>query len=193
MAFPLIAEFNINFTQVSLLTGYNLCAVGAVGVFVSALARKFGKRPPMLGSMALALAGTIWGGAAQSYGSLVGARIIQGFGIAMFESVAFAIIGDLYHVHQRGSRMALYILAQSGVAHLPSLVAGKISVDLGWRWVFWLLAIFLGIGLLLTVFFGWESAFNRNAVYDIDTSSQNVGTLLLKHALATDKNDRISK
>jgi MFS family permease len=146
MAIPLITEFHIDFSQVSLLPGYHLCAVGAVGVVVSACAQKYGRRPTLLWSISCAFAGTVLGGLAESYGSLIGARIVQGLGVAMFESVTFSLIGDLYHVHQRGTRMTPYIVSQSGIAQLPTTVAGKITSDLGWRWVFYLLEIFIGIG-----------------------------------------------
>lgn len=76
MALILIEDLGISFTQVSLLTGYSLCATGAVGIFISALARKYGKRPCLVFSTTCAFAGTLWGGAANSYGSLLGARIV---------------------------------------------------------------------------------------------------------------------
>ncbi|EXJ80945.1 hypothetical protein A1O3_07233 [Capronia epimyces CBS 606.96] len=174
VALILIQDFGISFTQVSLLTGYSLCATGAAGIFISALARKYGKRPCLLFSATCAFAGTLWGGAANSYGSLLGARVIQGLGVAMFESVMFSVVGDLYYVHERGSRMAIYVTSNSGIANLPAMLAGKITTDLGWRWIFWLLAIFLGIAWLGVVVFGWETAYNRNAIYNIDTSSQEV-------------------
>lgn len=174
MAIPIITEFRINFTDFSLLTGYQLCAAGASGIFISALARKYGKRSTSLFSISAVLAGCIWAGRANSYGSLVGARVVQGFGLAFYESITFAIVGDLYHVHERGSRMALYVMAQSGIANLPSAIAGKITMDLGWRWVFYLLSVFVGIGWLLSVLFGWETAFNRRAIYNLDINSQDV-------------------
>jgi MFS family permease len=174
MAVILIEEFKIDYTKVSLLTGYSLCATGAVGIFISALARKYGKRPCILFSVSAAFAGTLWGGYAKSYGSLLGARIVQGLSVAMFESVMFSVIGDLYFVHERGSRMAIYVTSNSGVANLPAMLAGKITTDLGWRWVFWLLAIFLGIAWMLVVGFGWETDYNRNEIYNTDISSQDV-------------------
>lgn len=95
MAIALIMEWGISFTEVSLLTGYLLCATGASGVVIAACSRKFGKRPTLLWSISFAFAGSIWGGLAQSYQSFVGARVLQGLGIAMFESVTYTIIGDL--------------------------------------------------------------------------------------------------
>jgi MFS family permease len=176
MAVILLQEFNVDFTKISLLTGYSLCATGAVGILISALARKYGKRPCLLFSIACAFAGTVWGGFATSYDSLLGARIVQGLSVAMFESVMFSVIGDLYYVHERGSRLAIYITCNSGISNLPAMLAGKITTELGWRWVFWLLAIFIGIAFVGVVTVGWETAYIRNDVYNIDTSSQNVSS-----------------
>ncbi|KAH3145986.1 hypothetical protein LV164_006138 [Aspergillus fumigatus] len=64
--------------------------------------------------------GTIWGGAATSYNSLLGARIVQGF-------VMFAVIGDIYYVHERGTRVAALTIAISGIANLPALLSGLIN------------------------------------------------------------------
>ena len=177
MALPLIEEFHINFTQVSLLLGYNLVAVGAVGIVVSACACKYGKRPTLLASISCVLAGTIWASRAGSYGSLVGARVFQGLGLAMFESVTYTVISDLYCVHQRGSRMAFYIVCQSGLANLPGLVAGKVCTTLGWRWAFYFVVILLVIAWCLCIGFGWETVFARDHLNDLDTSSENVSFL----------------
>jgi MFS family permease len=174
MALPLITEFGISFTEFALLTGYQLAAVGAVGIFISALSRKYGKRPAGIFSMTTVLAGSIWGGRANSFGALVGARVVQGLGVAMYESVTYAIIGDLYFVHERGGRMAVYVMAQSGLGNLPGTIAGKITMDLGWRWVFYLLSLFVGLAWLSHIFFGFETAFNRSAIYNLDTNSTDV-------------------
>jgi MFS family permease len=176
---PLIMEFRVGFTQVTLLSGYQLATVASVSIFVSALSRKFGNRPAFLVSLSLLLAGSIWCGESTSYNSMLGGRIIQGLGTATFESITFAIIGDLYFVHQRGSRMAIYVISQTGLVLMPSMIAGKVAEDLSWRWTFRLLSIFIGIGFLGVILFGWETAFNRNAVYNIDTSSHDVRLFLL--------------
>ena len=70
--------------------------------------------------------------------------------------------------------MTCYILAQSGLATFPVTIAGKITMDLGWRWVFYLLSIFMGLGWSLSILFGWETVYNRTAVYNLDTSSRDV-------------------
>jgi MFS family permease len=92
----------------------------------------------------------------------------------MFESIIFSIVGDLYFVHERGVRVAVTTACIAGIANLPPVLAGKIATELGWRWAFWLLSIFIGIFLILCFFFGWETAFKRSAIYNIDLTSQDV-------------------
>lgn len=70
--------------------------------------------------------------------------------------------------------MTYYILAQSSVANLPVTIAGKITMDLGWRWVFYLLSIFMGLAWVLSILSGWETVFNRTAMYNLDTSTRDV-------------------
>lgn len=124
--------------------------------------------------MISALVGSIWAAAATSSGSFIGARVFQGMSMAFFESVMFSVIGDMYFVHERGTRTAVYITMFSGISNLPMLVAGKIEESLGWRWIFWLLAIFVGVSTLLCFGFAWETSYNREAIYDVDNSSQDV-------------------
>lgn len=164
----------MTFGSVTLLSGYQLAMVGAIGPLVAAASHKYGKRLWFLTSAVFLFAGTIWCAMATSYDSMVGGRLVQGVGTAIYESVTFTLIGDLYFVHQRGSRMAIYIVAQVALVLLPSLLTGVVSVHLGWRWCFWLLVIFLGIGTIFLALFGWETAYNRNQIYDLDVASRDV-------------------
>lgn len=115
-----------------------------------------------------------WVAAATSYESMLGGRIIQGIGSTFFEGPAYGVIGDLYFVHQRGSRMALFNTAQSGILLLPSLIAGVVAKNLGWRWVFWIMVVVVGMATASSVLIGWETMFDRNALYNIDASSIDV-------------------
>ncbi|OQV07300.1 hypothetical protein CLAIMM_11755 [Cladophialophora immunda] len=168
---PLMMEFKVSFTDVSLLSGYNLCATGAIGIFMACLCRKWGKRPGFLLSMTFAFGGSLWAACAHSYGSLLGARVMQGLSMSFFESIVFSVIGDLYFVHERGKRMAVYICSLSAITNIPVLVAGTVQEVLGWRWIFWIYSLFLGVLWLLSIFFGWETAFNRDVIYEVDVSS----------------------
>jgi MFS family permease len=63
---------------------------------VSATARVYGKRHSYVFGSLLLVAGSIWGAAAKDYHSLLGARIMQGFGTGPFEMLVPSSIGDMY-------------------------------------------------------------------------------------------------
>ena len=89
-----------DFTQLALATGYHLCGVGVAGFLFVASARVWGKRHLYLLGTILIIVSSAWGGASgHSYKSLLWARIIQGVGLAPFEALVNASVGDLYFVH----------------------------------------------------------------------------------------------
>lgn len=77
----IMEDFNVDNAQVALLTGYHLLACGCAGLIVVPLTRMFGKRALCLISSLITFAGAMWAIFANSYGSLLGARVLQGFGL----------------------------------------------------------------------------------------------------------------
>jgi predicted MFS family arabinose efflux permease len=78
-ALVLIAlDFGKDISDITVISGYMLLVTGGVGPFVSAAARKWGKRPMLLLAAVFGLLGTVIGSAAYSYDGLMAGRIIQG-------------------------------------------------------------------------------------------------------------------
>ena len=154
--------FNRDFTQMALLTGYHLLGVGVAGLIFVASARVWGKRHLYLLGTILIIISSAWGGhSGTNYKSLLWARVIQGVGLAPFEALVNASVGDLYHVHQRGKRMALSNLALFGGAFFTPVIVGKMTHSIGWQWTFWLIAIFAGVCLPFIFFFCPETTYPR--------------------------------
>ncbi|MCJ1431684.1 hypothetical protein MMC27_001039 [Xylographa pallens] len=154
--------FERDFTQMALLTGYHLLGVGVAGFFFVASARVWGKRHLFLLGTVLIIISSAWGGASgHSYKSLLWARVVQGVGLAPFEALVNATVGDLYFVHERGKRMALTNMALFGGAFFTPILVGKITHTLGWQWSFYFIAIFTGVLLPFVFFFVPETAFRR--------------------------------
>lgn len=72
------------YADVAGLTGYHLLAVGLGGFVWVSTARVWGKRHVYMCGILLVIAGSAWAGSVQNgkagYGSLLGARILQGIG-----------------------------------------------------------------------------------------------------------------
>jgi len=153
----------------ALLTGYHLLGVGLSGFLFVATARIWGKRHLYLLGTILIIVSSAWGGAAgDNYQSLLGARVVQGIGLAPFEALVNASVGDLFFVHERGTRMALSNMALFGGAFFTPILVGKITFTLGWAWSFYLIAIFAGALLPLIFFFVPETTFARPEMVDTD-------------------------
>lgn len=160
------------FTDIALLTGYHLLGVGIAGFFFVASARLWGKRHLYLLGTVIIILSSIWGGASNhNYKSLMAARFFQGVGLAPFEALVNASIGDLYFVHERGLRMGLSNLCLFGGAFGTPIIIGKLTSSIGWQWSFYLLAIFTTVMLPLVVFCVPETAFVRENRFNTDMAS----------------------
>ena len=156
----------------ALLTGYHLLGVGIAGFFFVPSSRVWGKRHAFLiGSVFLCVA-SAWGGAStHNYTSLLWSRIFQGVGLAPYEALVNAAVGDLYFVHERGKRMAVTNFAVFGSAFMTPVIVGKMTDSIGWWWCFYFVAIFTGAMLPILFFFVPEVAYRRSAHLETDVST----------------------
>lgn len=162
-------EFQRNFTDMALLTGYHLLGVGVAGFLFVPSARIWGKRHAFLLGTFILIVSSAWGGASgHNYASLLWARIFQGVGLAPFEALVNACVGDLYFVHERGKRMALSNLALFGGAFFTPVIVGVMTDRIGWRWTFYFVAIFSGALFPALVFFCPETAYRRDERLNLD-------------------------
>lgn len=150
-------------TTVVLVSGYNLLAAGLIGPFVAAFATKFGKRPVFLFSTAICIIGTAIGEARIDYNHLLAARIVQGFATSAFESLIVSSVGDLYFVHERGTRVAFINFILNACSGLASIICGQVFAGLGWLWLFHLFQIFLVVQFIAMFLFCPETTYIRGA------------------------------
>jgi len=86
------------------------------------------------------------------------------------EALVNASVGDLYFVHERGSRMALATLCLFGGAFLTPVIVGKMTSTLGWPWTHYFVAIFAAVMLPLIIFLVPETAYRRDSKLETDTN-----------------------
>jgi len=143
---------------------FTLCA-GCMMPFESCIAIKYGRRPVFLLSAAVLFICSIWTAVSQGLTSFLVSRVFQGFGAGAFQYLVPTTIGDIYFVHQRGVRVAIWNFAVVGGVNIAHIVNGFIiqSPHLGWRWTYWIIAIFLGISLVLMLLFAPETAYETHA------------------------------
>jgi len=172
---PLATQFGVPLQRFTLgANGSCICAIAAGSLLCNTLAVKFGKRPVyVITTLGLAVS-CFWAAEVRSFGSLAASRAIQGFCMAPFEALIPASVADIWHVHERGMRMAIFNLGVLGGINLAGPIAGSVIEKGGYR------AAMHGMGgafvlmLILVIFFMPESAYHREGALNIDTSSKTI-------------------
>jgi MFS family permease len=166
--FQISVELNTTIAALISATGYQTLVVGVTGPIFSALGRKYGKRPIFLWASLVCLVGNIVGSAQNSYNGILISRILQGFAIAPYESLIFALISDLFFVHERGIYTAVINFVLAGISNLTGVVSGPIATNLGWQWIYHLCVILGALQTIAQYFFAPETSYVRDRRYEID-------------------------
>jgi EmrB/QacA subfamily drug resistance transporter len=98
----------------------------------------YGRKPFFLIGVALFMAASIAGGAAQSMEQLIAVRAVQGLGGGMLISSSSAIIGDMYAPEERGRYQGYYISMFGVASILGPTMGGTITDYLSWRGIFYM-------------------------------------------------------
>ncbi|KAK4539201.1 hypothetical protein LTR36_001159 [Oleoguttula mirabilis] len=153
-----ISKVAFFFTTTSLMQG-----VG--NLFWMPLILKYGRRPCYVISFATYTVTAIWAGVAKTYGNELAARIVMGLAAGSGECLAPLTIADIFFLHERGMVMALYTASLNFGVSLGIIIAGLVTIDHSWRYIYYVATALIG-GLTLLVFFTMpETSYNRSPVH----------------------------
>ncbi|KAL3422090.1 hypothetical protein PVAG01_06246 [Phlyctema vagabunda] len=167
----LAQDLHVSFAKLADLISWSVFALGVSNLFWMPTALCIGKRPAVLLSMALFVAGNIWSIKASSYDSLMASRIVASFGAGSVESLGPSIIADLFLERYFASAMAIFALCLSGGSQIGPVIAGFLIDSKGWRWFFILCVILNGANLVACIFLLPETTYRR-AIYEGETAAE---------------------
>ncbi|WAO92645.1 MFS domain-containing protein [Fusarium falciforme] len=151
-----------SYSELTTLISVHVLFLGAANIWWVPFSNWIGRRPVLLVATLLMALSTLWCGLSTSYNSLLAARIFQGIGGAAADSVAPALVGDLYPVHQRGRAMALYTIMLCAGPLAGGLSGGYIVFRHGWKALFWVSLALSGLCCLGVALFVPETLYERS-------------------------------
>jgi MFS family permease len=174
---PLAEEWGVGLSDfIAGAQGGVIAAIAIGSLLWNALAVKYGKRPVyLITSVGLAVT-CFWAAEARSFGNFVAARVIQGLCMSPMEALIPASIADVWFVHERGLRTAIFNLGVLGGINLATPIAGAIIQNSSWRVCMHAMGGAFVLQLILTFLFMPETAFHRTGALNIDTSQHNIET-----------------
>jgi DHA1 family bicyclomycin/chloramphenicol resistance-like MFS transporter len=122
-----------------------LIGLGSGQVLFGALSDHYGRRRPLLGGLALYVAGCAAAAVAGQFWMLLASRLLQGLGAAAGVSVVRAIVTDSFQGQAAARVHGLTMQIMSGASIVAPMIGGWLVVMAGWQSIFQLLA---GFGLL---------------------------------------------
>lgn len=131
----------------TVLTAY-LIGFGVAQLLFGPLSDRFGRRPVMLGGLALYVIASLASVMALSFETLLVTRLVQGIGCAAPRVIAISIVRDCYGGRQMARVMSLAMMVFILVPVVGPSIGQLVIMFAPWRWIFGLL-MFGGLAILL--------------------------------------------
>lgn len=154
-ALPVLATtFGRDISIAQMTVSLYMVGIALSQLIMGPLSDKFGRRPVLLGGLALMVAASIACIFAETLPQLIAARFFQALGGASGMVVSRAIIRDIYERDRVASMISLVIAALMIGQMVSPLTGGLIETAFGWRAIFYAvtigaLAVAVGIAIAL--------------------------------------------
>ena len=109
-----IEEFHCSLADAVQFTGVCILVLGFSNFIWVPISTSFGRRPVYIFSQLVCLGSCIWRARAKTYGSFMGACVLNGIGAGPAETIQPAVIADIFFLHDRGYWGTLYWVVYMG-------------------------------------------------------------------------------
>jgi DHA1 family bicyclomycin/chloramphenicol resistance-like MFS transporter len=133
-ALPLLArQLHASMADTQLTMSMVLLCFGVGQLVLGPMSDRFGRRPVLLGGLALHMLASVGASLSPSIDTLIAFRALQGVGLAASVVCARAMVRDLYEP-QQGAHLMAWALSGLGVIALVSpVLGGWLTAHIGWR------------------------------------------------------------
>ncbi|OAQ70815.1 general substrate transporter [Pochonia chlamydosporia 170] len=146
-------DLNVTNTQINLTITTYMIFQGITPMFIGSLADSGGRRPAYIVCFVIYVAANIGLALAPGYSALLGLRCLQSAGSSSTVALCTAVVADVVTSAERGQYVGFTVIPAVLAPSLGPVIGGLLSQYLGWRAIFWFLAIFSGVAMILIFLF----------------------------------------
>lgn len=138
-------------TDIEYNVGLTLFVIGfgIAPMILAPVSEAYGRYWIFAGAGVVFFLGTLGCAVTDSFAGMLVSRLVVGNGASVYATITGGIISDMYHKENRNTPMALYSLSIMAGTGLGPLVSGIAVDSLGWRWIFYIQVITVGITTLV--------------------------------------------
>lgn len=147
---PTIASaLSTSVEAINLATTYYMISQALSPTVWGAASDVLGRRPTYLATFTLYIGASFGLANTSTYPVLVVLRMLQSAGSASVIAIGSGTIGDIAHPKERGGFMGLFGLGSMLAPCISPVIGGGLADAFGWQSIFWFLAAFGGVQLLI--------------------------------------------
>ncbi|TDZ49699.1 Itaconate transport protein [Colletotrichum trifolii] len=149
----LAQDFHVSDSDMNLTLTTYMIFQGIVPMFIGSLADNSGRRPAYVICFVVYIAANIGLALSQNYASLLVVRCLQSAGSSSTVALASAVVADVITSAERGQYIGITVVPVVLAPALGPVLGGVLAQYLGWRSIFWFLAIFSGLFFAALILF----------------------------------------
>ncbi|OGM48086.1 MFS multidrug transporter [Aspergillus bombycis] len=159
-------DLGVSLQSASYITTLQIAILGGAPLFWKPLSNRYGRRPIFLLSTILSLVCNVGCAKSPTYASLAACRALTAFFISPAAAIGSAVVTETFFKKERARYMGIWTLMVTLGIPGGALVFGFVANRVGYRWIFWVLAITNGVQFILYIFLGPETRYIGSSTED---------------------------
>lgn len=152
VALPAIQkEFAVHAVQLGWIATSLLLAMAVIMVPIGKIADIYGRKKIFTLGLIFNTLASLFAGFVGSVEMLIVSRVIQGLAMSMSNVTSVAILTSVFPPQKRGRAMGIYVSAVYIGLSIGPFAGGILTQQIGWRSLFFAVAVFSGISVYLTL------------------------------------------
>ena len=165
-------DLGVSIDKVTYLVSIVIAVLGVAPIIWRPLSERFGRRPILIFSLIFSAVGNIGCAFSPSFATMGLCRAITAFFISPAAAIGSAVVSETFFKRERARYIGIWTLMLTLGVPVAPFIFGFVTMRVGYRWTYYILAITNAVQLLLYIFLGPETRYIRGQVHSGSTFTQ---------------------